>query len=353
MPWKELYQQRLTTAGEAVKAIQSHQRVFLTGNCSVPREILNALVEYAPQNLENVEIIEVLTVEASSLVDPSLQGHLRVNSLFISGDVRNAVNEGRADFTPVFLSQIPLLYRGALSVDAALIQVSPPDNHGFCSFGVEVGVTKTAAEVAHTVIAEVNPNMPRTLGDSFIHVSDIDHFVEVDYLLPSFPMGKPSPIQDQIGQHIANLIEDGSTLQTGIGGIPDAVLRYLGDKKDLGVHTELFSDGVIDLVESGVINNRAKTIHNGKIIAGFVLGTQRLYDFVDDNPLVELHPTEYVNNPVLIAQNPKMVAINSAIEIDLTGQVCADSIGPRLYCGGGGQVVFMRGAEMSKVGKPI
>ncbi len=313
---------------------------------------MNALVNYAPE-LRDVEIVQVLTKGKSDYVKPEMQGHIRVNTLFISDDVRDAVQDGRADFTPVFLSEIPKLYRTELPIDVALIQVSPPDEHGFCSFGVEVGVTKTAAEVAPIVIAEVNPRMPRTLGDSFIHLSKLTHIVEVDYPLPETRMGEPSPIQQAIGQHIAGLIEDGSTLQTGIGGIPDAVLQYLDSKKNLGIHTELFSDGVIDLVNRGIINNEAKTLHPGKMIAGFVLGTQRLYEFIHDNPIVELHPTEYVNDPFRIAQNDRMVSINSAMEIDLTGQVCSDSIGHKFYSGVGGQLDFVRGAARSKRGKPI
>ncbi len=350
--WAQVYRDRRCSAEEAVQAIQSGMRVFLTGNCSVPQVVLRALVERA-HSLSNVEIVQVLTIGPADYVAPEMAGHIRVNTLFISANVRQAVQEGRADFTPVFLSEIPGLFRSELPLDVALIHVSPPDEHGFCSYGVEVGVTKTAAEVAKIVIAEVNPRMPRTLGDSFIHVSKIDHIVEVDYPLPEFRMGEPSPMQQAIGRHIADLIEDGSTLQTGIGGIPDAVLQYLGDKKDLGIHTELFSDGVIDLVERGIITNEAKTLHPGKIVAGFLLGTQRLYDFVHDNPIIELHPSEYVNDPFRIAQNDKMVSINSALEVDLTGQVCADSIGPLLYSGVGGQVDFVRGAARSKGGKPI
>ncbi|HOA25133.1 MAG TPA: acetyl-CoA hydrolase/transferase C-terminal domain-containing protein [Aggregatilineales bacterium] len=351
--WANIYHERRVTAEEAVRAIKSGDRVFLTGNCSVPQVVLAALVEYAKENLHDVELTQVLTVGEAAYAEPEMEGHIRVNTMFIGHGVRRAVQEGRADFTPVFLSEVPRLYRTELPLDVALIHVSPPDEHGFCSFGVEVGVTKTAANVAKTVIAEVNPRMPRTLGDSFIHISKIDLLVEVDYPLPEFRMGEPSEVQQAIGQHIAGLIEDGSTIQTGIGGIPDAVLQYLDSKKDLGIHTELFSDGVIDLVNRGIINNEAKTLHPGKIIAGFLLGTQRLYDFVHDNPIVELHPTEYVNDPFLIAQNEKMVSINSAIEVDLTGQVCADSIGPSLYSGVGGQVDFVRGAARSKGGKPI
>jgi acetyl-CoA hydrolase len=335
-----------------VRAIASGNRVFLTGNCSVPQQVMAALVTYAPE-LTDVEITQVLTVGDADYVSPEMEGHIRVNTLFVSHNVRKAVQEGRADFTPAFLSEIPRLYRTELPIDVALIQVSPPDEHGFCSYGVEVGVTKTAAEVAKTVIAEVNPRMPRTLGDSFIHVSKIDHIVEVDYPLPEFRMGEPSDIQEQIGQLIGALIEDGSTLQMGIGGIPDAVLNYLDDKRDLGIHTELFSDGIIDLVDAGIINNEKKTLHPGKIIAGFLLGTQRLYDYVHDNPIVELHPSEYVNDPYRIAQNDKMVSINSAISVDLTGQVNADSMGHLLYSGVGGQVDFVRGAARSNGGKPI
>jgi len=353
MNWPKTYDQRLTTAENAVKMIQSGMRVFLTGNCSVPQVVMKALVERAPF-VENVEIVQVLTIGNADYVKPDMEKHLRVNTLFISDNVRGAVNEGRADFTPVHLSQIPRLFaEDVIPLDAALIQVSPPDEHGFCSFGVEVGVTKTAAQSASIVIAEINPNMPRTLGDAFIHNSKIQYAIPVDYKLPEVAMGQPTELSKRIGQHVAGLIENGSTLQLGIGAIPDGVLYYLRDKRHLGIHTELFSDGVIDLYEAGIITNERKTLHPGKMIAGFLLGTQRLYNFVDNNPVVELHPTEYINDPFIIAQNEKMVAINSAIEVDLTGQVCADSIGTRMYSGTGGQVDFIRGAARSKGGKPI
>ena len=353
--WERIYHERMTTAEEAVRVIQSGQRVFLTGNCSVPQELLHALVKRARAGeVENVEIVQVLTVGDADYVSPDLEGKLRVNTLFISANVRKAVHEGRADFTPIFLSEIPGLFRsGQLPLDVALIHVSPPDEHGFCSFGVEVGITKPAAESARIVIAEVNDKMPRALGDSFIHVSKIDYFVPVSYYLPELPQGSPGEVQMRIAEHIAEMIPDGATLQLGIGGIPDAVLLYLRDKKDLGIHTEMFSDGVVELVEAGVITNERKTIHRGKIIVGFVLGTQRLYDFIDNNAMVEFHPTDYVNDPFIIAQNDNMVAINSAIEVDLTGQVCADSIGTKFYSGVGGQVDFIRGAARSKGGKPI
>ncbi len=352
--WEKVYEERRITAESAVTAIRSDQRVFLGGNCSVPEVLLNALSARARTGaISNVEIVQVLTLGDDTYVKPDMSGRLRVNSMFISDNVRAAVNDGRADFTPIFLSELPALFRGALPLDVALVHLSPPDEHGYCSFGVEVGLTKTAADTARIVIAEINPRMPRTLGDSFIHVSKLSAIVEVDYPVREIAPSVPSAVQKSIGQSVADLIEDGSTLQTGIGGIPDAVLRYLDGKKNLGVHTELFSDGVIDLVERGVITNEAKTLHPGKMIAGFVLGTQRLYDFIHDNPIVELHPTEYVNDPFVIAQNAKMVAINSAIEVDLTGQVCADSIGPKFYSGAGGQVDFVRGAAHSKGGKPI
>src|SRR5512137_1887541 len=350
--WTSIFQQRTTTPEEAVRSIKPGHRCLLTGNCSVPQTVMKALVEYAP-NLHDVEIVQVLTVGAADYVQPGMEKYLRVNTLFISDNVRLAVNEGRADFTPMFLSEIPKAFKTVLPVDVVLIQVSPPDDHGYCSFGVEVGVTKAAAQAARIVIAEVNQQMPRTLGDSFIHVSKLTHIIPVDYRLPEVQMGSTSEIAGQIARHIAALIPDGATLQTGIGAIPDAVLKELTGHRDLGVHTELFADGVIDLVERGIINGERKSIHQGKIVAGFLLGTRRLYSFADDNPIIELHPTEYVNDPFVIAQNDRMVAINSAIEIDLTGQVCADSIGPRLYSGVGGQVDFVYGASRSKGGVPI
>ncbi len=351
--WLSQYEPKHVTPQEAMRVLRSGFRIFLTGNCSVPQTLMPALIERAME-LENLTLIQVLTIGEAEYVKPELEGHLRVNSLFISDNIRAAVNDGRADFTPVFLSEIPKLFRsGRLPLDVALIQVSPPDRNGYCSYGVEVGVTKTAAECAKIVVAEVNPHMPRTLGDSFIHVSKLDYVVEVDYPLPEVHMAVSSPEQEAIANHLAAIIPDGATLQMGIGGIPDAVLRKLRNHRHLGVHTELFSDGVVDLVEAGVITNERKTFHPGKIIAGFVLGTRRLYDFVHDNPIVELHPSEYVNDPFNIARNERMVSINSAIQVDLTGQVCADSIGTRLYSGVGGQVDFVRGAARSKGGMPI
>ena len=355
MDWTSTYKSRVVSAQEAVRAVKSGNRIFLTGNVSVPQKILAALVEYAPQ-LEDVEICQALTVGSADYVSPAMEGHLRVNSIFISANIRKAVQEGRADFTPVLLSEFPLLFkRGLLPLDVAMIHVSPPDEHGFCSLGVEVGLTKTPAESAKIIIAEVNEQMPRTLGDSFIHVSRLNYIVPVDYPIAELPMGdgESSEVVEKIAGHIAELIPDGATMQLGIGAIPDAVLKFLFDKKDLGIHTELFSDGVIELVNAGVLTNSMKSLHPGKIVAGFLIGTKQLYDWVDDNPLIELHRTEYVNDPFVIAQNERMVAINSAIEIDLTGQVCADSIGPKLYSGVGGQLDFVYGASRSKGGVPI
>ncbi|NDJ61428.1 MAG: acetyl-CoA hydrolase/transferase family protein [Chloroflexi bacterium] len=341
------------TAEAAAQIIQNGQRVFITGNCSTPVEFFEALVARY-QELRDVELIQILSIGMKEFVTPDMIEHIRVNNLFISDYMRQAVNNGTADFTPVFLSEIPSLFRsGILTPDVAVIHVSPPDEHGYCSFGVEVGVTKSAADSAQTVIAQVNPYMPRTLGDSFIHISHIDYVIEVNTPLPEVKPQPASPIQDQIAQNIAELIPDGATLQTGIGGIPDAVLRRLTNHRNLGIHTELFSDGVMEMIESGVISCRAKTLHPGKIIAGFVIGTQALYEYIDDNPIIELHPTEYVNDPFIIAQNEKMISINSAIEVDLTGQVCAGSIGTYFYSGVGGQVDFVRGASRSKGGKSI
>lgn len=354
MTWTEQYKDKVVTADEAVRAINSGDRIFLTGNCSVPKTVLAALVDYAPE-LEDVELCQALTIGSADYVDPKLEGHLRVNTMFISPNNREAVQAGRADFTPVLLSEFPLLFKEKhLPLDVALVHLSPPDEHGFCSFGVEVGLSKSPAESSKIIIAEVNEQMPRTLGDSFIHVSKIDYIVPVDYPLPELPMGgEGSELVQKIAGNIAELIPDRATMQMGIGAIPDAVLNYLYEKKDLGIHTELFSDGVIELFEAGVITNACKNINQGKITAGFILGTEKLYKWVHNNPVIEFRRTEYVNDPFVIAQNDRMVAVNSAIEVDLTGQVCADSIGPKLYSGVGGQLDFIYGASLSKGGVPV
>lgn len=356
MSWMEAYESRVTTAEQAIaEAVESGDRIFLTGNCSVPQRLMEALVERAP-DLEDVEICHALTLGSGDYVAPEMEGHIRANSLFIGPNVRAAVQEGRADFTPVLLSEFTLLFKErVLPLDVAFVHLSPPDEHGFCSYGIETGLTKSPAEASDIIIAEINENMPRCLGDSFIHVSHLDYIVPVEYPLLELPMseGGLSEMHTKIGQYIAELIPNGATMQMGIGAIPDAVLKFLQDKRDLGVHTELFSDSVIDLVESGVLTNARKTLHPGKITAGFMIGTHRLYEWAHDNPLIELHRTEYVNDPFVIAQNDRQVAINSAIEVDLTGQVCADSIGPKLYSGVGGQLDFIYGASRSDGGVPI
>ena len=353
MGWETLFANKLTTPADAVRHVKSGQRVYVGGGAGVPVELVKALSDREDE-LRDVEVTHILTFADAPYARADHSKAFRVNALFIGGNVREAVHAGRADFTPVFLSEIPRLFRQEiLPLDVAIISLSPPDEHGFCSFGVEVGVTKPAAETATLIIAEINQQMPRTLGDSFIHVSRLDHIVKVDYPLPYSGDNESTPEHLQIGQHIAELIPNGATLQMGIGSIPNAVLQSLDHHKDLGVHTEMFSDGVVDLVERGIINCARKNFHPGKIIGGFLFGSPRLYDFVDNNPLIELHPIDYVNDPFNIARNDQMVAINSAVQIDLTGQVCADSIGPKFYSGVGGQVDFIRGAARSTGGVPI
>lgn len=345
------WQDRIITAQEAAQKVKNGDRVFLTGNCSTPQSFLQALVDRY-REVRNVEVVQLLGFGPGDYVTPELADHIRINSLFIAPNLRKPIAEGLADFTPVFLSEIPALFRtGRLPLNIAVIHVSLPDAYGYCSYGVEVGVTKGGAESAELVIAEVNPNMPRTLGDSFIHVNQIDHFIEVSYELPEVVAPPPSEVQDKIAGYIAEYIPDNATLQTGIGGIPDAVLRRLEGHKDLGIHTELFGDGVMEMIEKGIITNASKSLHPGKVVSGFVLGSRKLFDFVNDNPIFELHPTEYVNDPFIIAQNDRMISINSALEVDLTGQVCADSIGPKFYSGVGGQLDFVRGAARAKEGK--
>jgi acetyl-CoA hydrolase len=354
MSWADTYRSRVTSAEEAVKAIGSHQHVWIHAGCCNPEELVRAMVARTGE-LEDVTVSHLLTFGYADHVNPRHARAFRHRALFMGGNVREAVNEGRADYVPVFLSEIPrLINSGLLPVDVALIHVSPPDEHGFCSFGVGVECTKAAAEKARTVVALVNRRMPRALGDSFIHVSRLSHVVEVDRPVVELPQGSGiSDVSRAIGGHVAELIEDGATLQMGIGEIPDAVLLFLKEKRNLGIHTEMFSDGVVDLFESGVITGEAKTLHRGKIVASFVLGTKKCFDFLDNNPFVECHPSDYVNDPFVIAQNEKMVAINSAISVDLTGQVNSDSIGKRVYSGFGGQVDFIRGAARSKGGRPV
>jgi acetyl-CoA hydrolase len=352
--WVDLYRKRVTTAEQAVGAVKSHDHVWIHGGCNNPEELVRALVARAAE-LEGVEIIHILTFGAADYVKPEYARSFRHRALFTGHNVRQAVNDGRADFVPVYLSMIPrLLQEGLLPVDVALIHISPPDEHGFCSFGVGIECTKAAAERARTVVALVNKQMPRALGDAFIHVSKLTHVVEVDRPVLELPqVTEVGDVARSIGAHIAGLIEDGSTLQMGIGEIPDAVLLFLKEKRHLGIHTEMFSDGVVELFESGVITNEHKTLHRGKIVASFVLGSQKTFDFLDNNPFCEFHPSDYVNDPFVIAQNDRMIAINSALAVDITGQVCADSIGRSIYSGFGGQVDFVRGAARSRGGKPV
>jgi len=354
MNWEDVYRRRVTSAELAVRSIASGDRVWIHPGCNTPKRLIDAMVERAPQ-LEGVEVVHILTLAEAPYAEPGMEAHFRHRAMFAGDNVRRAVNDGRADFVPIHLHEVPLLIsRGLLAVDVAMIHVSPPDEHGFCSYGVGVDATKTAVEHARTVIALVNQQMPRTLGDSFVHVSKLSHVVETDEPVLELAMAPDvSAVARTIGQNVASLIPDGATLQMGIGEIPDAVLIFLAEKRHLGVHTEMFSDGLVDLFEAGVVTNEKKTLHRGKIVASFVIGSRKAFDFVDYNPFMEFHPNEYVNDPFVIAKNDSMVAINSALAIDLTGQVCADSIGTRIYSGFGGQLDFIRGAARSKGGVPI
>lgn len=341
------------SAEEAVACIRSEDRVFIHSVAAAPKCLIEAMTHRAPE-LRNVEVIHLHTEGEAPYSRPEYSESFRVNALFVGANIRDALSAGRADYIPVFLSEIPALFtKGILPLDVALIQVSPPDRHGFCSLGVSVDVSRAAVHCARHVIAQINQHMPRTHGDGLIHVNEINALVESHHPLPEMHPHVLTPEEKAIGQHCASLIEDGAALQMGIGAIPDAVLAALSTHKDLGIHTEMFSDGIIDLVNKGVITGEKKKIHPGKIVASFVMGSRQLYDFVDDNPLVALLDVAYVNNTAVIRKNPKVTAINSAIEVDFTGQVCADSIGTRQYSGVGGQMDFIRGASLSEGGKPI
>ena len=359
MKWLPSYRKKIMTPEAAVQVIKSGDNVYVHPGCAVPEVLIRAMIGRGNE-LTDVKVHHILTVGESGYVTEEMQGHFRHNALFIGHNMRDAVGKGLADATHIYLHEIAsLFYQNIIPIDVALIHVSPPDDHGFCSFGVGVEMTKPACEVAKIIVAQVNPNMPRVLGDCFIHINKINHVVEVDVPIKELP--QVSDVADEneaevyrgIGAYIADLIEDESTMQMGIGSIPDAVLAFLDTKRDLGIHTEMFSDGVIKLVERGVITNEKKTLHPGKMVASFVLGARAIYDFIDNNPIVEFHPSHYVNDPFIIAQNRKQVAINSALQVDITGQVCADSIGARLFSGFGGQVDFIRGAARSPGGKPI
>ena len=353
MNWQEEYKRKKVGPTEAVQCIQSGMRVYIHPGCAEPEALVEALMARGPF-VKNVEIVHLLTTGRADYVAPQMEGHFRHNAMFIGSNVRQAVNEGRADYTPVFLSQVEDLFEsGEMPIDVALIQVGPPDAHGFCSLGVGVDATLTAARCAKIVVAQVNDQMPRTFGDCFLHIKDLDIVVEVSRPLCELRPIQITEVHHAIGKHVAGLIEDGATLQLGIGGIPDAVLLKLTGHRDLGVQTEMLSDSVIPLIETGVINGSRKTIHRGKIILSFVLGSKKLFYYVNNNPIFEFHPNKYTNDPWVISQNDRMVAVNSALQVDITGQVCADSIGTFFYSGIGGQVDFIRGASHSKGGKPI
>jgi len=347
------FESKYTTADKAVKLINSGDRVFVHSVAAAPQPLIDAMTNRAPE-LENIEVIHLHTEGDAPYVKPEYSDTFSTNALFVGANVRKAVNEGSADYLPIFLSEVPGLFRkNILPIDIALVQVSPPDKHGYCSLGVSVDASRAALQCADKAIALVNPNMPRTHGDGIFHASRFNALVRSDDPLHELKIPEPDEVEQQIGQNCAELVEDGATLQMGIGAIPNAVLAALGDHKDLGIHTEMFSDGVIDLVEDGVITGKKKAKHPEKIVASFVMGSRRLYDFVDDNPMIAMLDVAYVNDTAVIRRNPKVTAINSAVEVDITGQVCADSIGTYHYSGVGGQMDFIRGASLSEGGKPI
>ena len=353
MGWIEQFQSKLRTADEALAALKSGDRVYIHQGCSQPDALIDAMIRRAG-DVRDIEVVHLATMGPAPYAAPEFEGIFRHNAFFIGGNVRRAVQEGRADYIPIFLHEIEGLFlSGAMPIDIALIQCTPPDDYGYMSLGTGIDVSLTAAKHARRLVVEINDQAPRTMGDSFIHVTKADAIVEASHPLSEYKKQEITDVHRAIARHVANLIPDGATLQTGIGGIPDAVLMNLTGHKDLGVHTEMFSDGVIPLIQSGVINNERKTLHPHKVISGFVLGTRPLFDFIHDNPIFEFHPTAYTNDPFVIARNDRMVAINSALEVDLTGQVCADSVGHLPYSGIGGQVDFMRGAAHSKGGVPI
>ena len=351
--WKKNYQHKIKDPRTALKNLRAGERIFIGSGCAVPSLLIETLGKIG-NRLADTEIMHILTVGDTPYTNAQLSNNFRCNSFFIGKNTRTAIAEGRADYTPVFLSDLPQLFRNErIPIDVALIQITPPDERGFCSFGVSVDVVKSAAESAKTVIAEVNPQMPRTLGDSLISIDSIETLVENDTPIPEMPLPPPDEISMRIAKNVSSLIDNGSTIQMGIGTIPASITKFLKGRKDLGVHSEMISDGVVDLWEAGTLTNKKKTLHPGRIITTFCMGTKRLYDFVNNNPFVEFYPSEYVNDPYIISLNDKMVAINSALEVDLTGQVSAESLGHLFYSGIGGQADFMRGSSKSKGGKPI
>lgn len=351
-PWKAEYREKLVSADEAVSHIRSGQRIVFSHAAGESLVLSDALVRNRAL-FENVEIVHMVAMGEAKYCEPGMEKHFRHNSFFLGASTRKAAKEGRADVTPVYFSEVPELFRTTLPVDAVFLNLSPPDEHGYCSFGISVDYSKPAAMEAELVIAQINPSMPRTLGDSFIHISDIDYIVEADTPLIELPPAGISEVERAIGKNCASLIEDGDTLQLGIGAIPDAVLGFLKEKKDLGIHSEMISDGIVELYEGGVITNRRKSLHAGKSIVTFLMGTRKLYDFADNNPAVELHPVDYVNDPYVIAQNERLVSVNSCVQVDLMGQIVSASVGRRQISGVGGQVDFVRGTNMSRGGKSI
>lgn len=353
MDWRGRFDSKRTTAEKAAGHVRSGQRVFVGSGCAQPRRLVGALAQRGIE-LRDVEIVHLLTMGDADYCRPGLEDSFRHNAFFIGANTRAAVNEGRADYTPIFLSEIPGLMRsGRRRIDVACLSLSPPDRHGWCSMGIHVDIQTAALDSAKLVLAEINPHMPRTLGDTLVHVDRIDGWIEEDAPLLTLENEAPDDVAIRIGGQVARLIDNGACLQLGIGSIPNAILGFLGDKRDLGIHSEMFSDGILALCERGVVTNKKKAVMPGKTVTSFCMGTQALYDFVDDNPSVSFHPSDFVNDPRVISQNDRVVAVNSALQVDLTGQVAADSVGYRLYSGIGGQVDFIRGAAMSRGGKPI
>ena len=353
MTWMDEYRAKLCSADQAVAQIRSGHHVYYSGNAAIPRALIEALARHAG-DLTDVRLAHVLLLGDDPLSAPGMEAHFRHHSMFVGPADRKAVNEGRADYVPVFLHQIPRLFEERIfPLDVAMVQTSPPDSHGFMSLGVEVLASKAACRCARSVIVQVNEKMPRVLGDSFLHVSRADAIVEDTQELPVLEARGASEVDRAIGSHIVGLIEDGATMQMGIGGIPDAVYEALDGFRDLGMHTEMISDGAMRAIERGIITGNAKNLHPGKALITFALGSPALYGFLDNNPMIEAHPVDYVNDPRVASQNDRLVAVNSAIEVDLTGQVCSDSIGTYIYSGFGGQVDFIRAAARSKGGKPI
>lgn len=353
MSWVAEYEHKKKTAREALRVVESGMRVWIHANSGFPQVLANALAERAPE-VRDVEVAHLLGLGYAKYAERSFAESFRPNALFIGANIREAVNDGRADYTPIHLSEIEAMFTsGEMPIDVALIHVSRPDEHGFVSLGTSIETTLSAARAARYVVAQTNDQMPMTCGNTYMHVNEIDAFVEVSEPLVEMPSHETTPEQQEIARHIAPLIEDGCTIQTGIGGIPDAILPHLTDRKDLGVHTETISEGALPLIESGVINGRLKTLNPNKVTLGFVLGTKRLYRYVNHNPIFDFRPNSYTNDPYVVARHDNMVAINSALEVDITGQVCSDSVGQYFFSGFGGQLDFIRGAGRSKNGKPI